>query len=178
MTRAQDTLKREARMAYELGRLRSSLRVLWFVLPITLVTLALCEIPSSGYLVFLALLATSILFCWRGQDYERGVYRGLFVGLAALAVPLSLHAAGLCCRQNIETIVCVLSGIVAGAVIVKMSFQDSELRKKFLYSASPITVLTASIGCLQFGVAAVLGLAAGVFILVGAAIAVARPRFA
>lgn len=178
MTNASDNLKKRSKLAYELGRLRAGFNTLWFLLPLVVLTSAVCEVPRSGYFICAALFLATVLFAWRGQDYERGVYRGLVVGLGALAIPITLEALGFCCRFNIETLVCVFSGLIAGGVLVKMSLSERAIRKQFLLSASLVTVLTASLGCLQFGMAAVFGLAASVFVLSGAAFAFAKVRLA
>lgn len=160
-------LARQARKAYELGRLRRALRVLGIVLPLLAASIYVCGVSELGCAIGALLVATSVGFLWRGEAWGTAVAPGLKGGVAAFLVPIALHAFGYCCRYDIETIVCVTSGMVAGLVVGLTALRgDSPHRATHLACAGAIAALTASLGCLALGVGGALGVAGGVLLVV------------
>lgn len=160
-------LARRARQAYELGRLRRALRVLGIVAPLTALSLLVCAVPQASVIIGTALAVTSVGLLWRGEDWGRSVAPGLKAGVAAFLLPVTFHAFGYCCRLDIETALCLGSGIAAGlAVGVTGMRQAAERRVTHLVGAGVVAALAASLGCLALGVGGALGVAGGVALVV------------
>lgn len=116
----------QARRAYELGRLRTSLvRATPIVAAVAALALGM---EGNAGLVWLPVTAAVWIFAnWRGGPLLRGTYVGLVGGLVALALPLTVlrpccspeaMAAGMqCCTQPSA---CVSAGGLLGVVLAAL----------------------------------------------------------
>ncbi len=171
-------LERQTRKAYEVGRFKRALRILGIVVPLIAASLYVCGISELGCAIGALLAATSVGFLWRGEAWGRAVGPGLKGGIAAFLLPITLHAFGYCCRHDIETLVCVASGMLAGLVVGFVAIRgNSPHRTTHLFCAGAIAALTASLGCLALGLGGALGVAGGVLLVVApfAIFSLARP---
>ena len=160
-----EQLEQKSRGAYERVRMKRALRVLGIVLPLVLVSLCACATPhlSSGIGVVLSLVTVG--FLWRGEAWGRSVSPGLKAGAIAFSVPLIMHTMGYCCRYNIETTICLVSGLVAGIGVSMFGMRVERDRTKLLLGASAIAALTGALGCVALGIGGALGVAGGVMLV-------------
>jgi len=114
---------RRARVAYEMGMLRLGLlRASLVTGAVALLVLAgVTRLPSLAWLV--PMFGVWLVVGWRGSLLWRGALGGMIVGLAALALPISmLHpgcspqtmATAACCSTNQ---VCVTAGLLLGGAV-------------------------------------------------------------
>ncbi|HEX9578856.1 MAG TPA: hypothetical protein VF993_13975, partial [Myxococcales bacterium] len=153
-------LETRARRAYELGRLRWSLRVAPFILVASAAVVA-CGRPlgdSGAICLSLLLLAAGLGFA--GGSAGRAVVPGLAAGTVALVLPLLVRTLGHVCFGPACMPYClpasVLGGAVAGALIARQAAgHDRQL--PFLLAALALAGLTGALGCTLAGTAGVLG---------------------
>ncbi len=162
-------LKTQARRAYEVSRLISASKFLWITLPILVLSLLTCGSVIAPILLGVALSLLVVGSKWRGMEFGIAVKPGLIAGAIAFAIPLVFHVTGLCCRSELEIEICLLSGLIGGAVLGRQVGVVSRKRWKVLSIASFIAILTAALGCLSLGIGAVAGLSLA--LVVSAAIA-------
>ena len=109
-------LHSRARRAYELGRLRTALRVAPFVL-LALAAALLCGRPLDVCSALCAvLLPLSVGLVFLGGSAGRAVRPGLLAGFAALALPLLVRTAGHACMGPACMILCLPSCVLGGAL--------------------------------------------------------------
>lgn len=170
-------LESRARKAYEMGRLKRALRVLGVILPLVALSIYVCAAPESSVLVGSVLVVLAVGFLWRGEGWGRSVAPGLKAGVAAFLLPVTFHALGYCCRLDMETVLCLASGLTAGLVVgITGMRKDEDQRTTHLIGAGLIAAFAASLGCLALGIGGALGVAGGVFLVVTpfAVVSVAR----
>lgn len=156
---ASNQLKQRAKSAYELARLKEASRWLLIILP--LVCLGLYSSHSSNIAILcgfsLAILVVGAK--WRGQQFGFGVLPGLLAGATAFVIPFMLHFFEICCRYDIETAACAVSGAIGGFILGRMVGRSRrERRFASLTVGLAIAVTTALMGCLSFEVGALVGL--------------------
>ena len=165
MAMTTDTaLARRARWLYELGRARSSSRVLALVLPLLLLA-RLIGRPTSVVLVIGGLLAiSSFLLAMLHDRYARAVITGILAGLPAFLLPLlirALHVLPLETGLDPCVPASAIAGVVAGWVVSRRAADESR-QLPFWVAAIATTALTGSLGCSVAGGGGVVGLMAGV----------------
>ena len=168
-------LAEQARRAYELGRLRTALRLGLFVPLLT--ALSICGCGSVlGSLVCGGLLAPVVVFFgWKGQGLGRAVLPGVLAGLAPFTIALGAGLSGHACATGgwctFFIGACLIGGFVAGLFVA--SAARGSIRQ--LLAGALLAGLTGSLGCLVAGATGVIALSAG--LLLGAVPAfVLRPR--
>jgi hypothetical protein len=167
-----DPLRRRARVAYELGRLRRAALVAALTVPLVLLAVSCGAGLPLSCLLELCLVATVLALVWRGEGFEAGALPGLFAGAipfgASLVLRFSLHGPTTHCGTcAIPTALCfagtLLSGVAAGAAIaVSAAKLRPEWRSRAIPSAAVVAMLAGSLGCAFFGITGVLGVWAGV----------------
>ena len=110
-----DQLRKRALRAYELGRLRMSVRVLLFLLPLTVACVLLSTQPRMCASLALLLVGLAIAFRWRSGKGAQAVEIGLKAGMAPLIASVALMQLGCASNPVLCTSVCVLVGALAGA---------------------------------------------------------------
>jgi hypothetical protein len=153
-----------ARRAYELGRLRSALRIAPFALAAAAVALTSGRPLALTAALTCVLLALATGFLYRGGIAGRAVGPGLLAGAAALAMPLLMATFGHACFgpacMKLGLPACIAGGVLAGFVIARAAAREQpDLR--FVAAAAAIAASTGSLGCTIAGVAGVLGMLAG-----------------
>jgi hypothetical protein len=158
-------LEARARRAYEMGRLRSALRLAPFV------ALAAAAAVACGRPLTLAcalagvLLPLTVGLSFAGGAAGRAVVPGLLAGGAALVMPLLVATVGHACIgpacMSLCLPACVLGGGVAGAVIARTAVVQGSV-PAFLAPALAVAALMGSLGCTISGAAGVIGMLAGV----------------
>jgi hypothetical protein len=173
----QTELLGRARRAYERGRARRAARVAGFVLPMIGVSLVCCEKRGVTLVAGTLLLAAAVGFQWRGGAWARAVGPGLLAGALPLLMPL---AAGVACGTGSAACarygwpVCVLSGLLAGTIVVRHALrQQNDDRRTFLAAAGALALLAGSLGCVLVGLGGVAAMGAG--LALASAPAVLRP---
>ena len=169
-------LERNARRAYELGRVRlgAARGALALVLPLAAVTLlgapALLALVLGGGLAVLFGYAQ-----FKGQALGRGARVGLLLGSFGALVPAMVRASGACCLgascESTCFTACVLIGLCTGAVAAVVAARDPRPVVHGT-SAAVVMLLATGLGCSALGLAEFLGVAAG--LTVGGASGVLR----
>jgi hypothetical protein len=161
-------LLERAKVAYERGRARRAARVAWFVLPMVGISLGCCPQHDASLVAGALLLGLAAGFEWRGGPWGRAVRPGLLAGVVPLFLPLVAGSCGPgsdgCVRYGWP--VCVLSGLLAGAVVVRQALrQQSDERRPFLVAAGALAMAAGSLGCVLVGLAGVIAMAAGLVLV-------------
>jgi hypothetical protein len=158
-------LERRARRAYEMGRLRSALRLAPFVVLATGAAVATGRPPALALTLGGILLPLSLGLSFAGGSPGRAVLPGLLAGGAALVMPLLVATVGHACFgpacMPFCLPACVVGGGIAGAVIARTAVAQGP-EPAFLGPALAIAALTGSLGCTISGAAGVIGMLAGV----------------
>ena len=168
-------LETRARRAYELGRLRWSLRFAPFALAAGAVAVACGRPLGLSGVLSAALLSLAVGLAFRGGSAGRAVMPGLLAGAAAMAMPLLLATVGhslfgASCMAFCLPI-CVVGGALCGAVIALRG----EHEPGFLLAAITVAGVTGALGCTMVGTAGVVGMLAGT-VLGGAPVLIAARR--
>lgn len=159
----------QARRAYELGRLRTSLARA--VPVVALVALVALVAEGRAGLVWLPVTAAGwIVANWRGGPLLRGAYLGLVGGLVTLALPLTVlrpccspqaMAEGMrCCT---EPSACVTAGALLGTVLAAL-LPIGPTRWRAAGGTALGVVSVAILRCSTLFAAEALGLVAGLAI--------------
>ncbi|MFO7178502.1 MAG: hypothetical protein DIU78_007390 [Pseudomonadota bacterium] len=157
------SIRKRARRAYELGRVRLSLVGILPVLLIAAVAAALAIRPAST-LVFggvTVLLGAALL--WYGRDPQKAVLPGVAAGLAPLALSLCasrVHACGASGCGTLCVPACALGGVVAALALARVVARRGA-GFWFFGSASALCLLTGAMGCACLGYSGVIGLLVG-----------------
>lgn len=167
----------DARRAYELGRVRSALPVLKWILPLVAVSIAICGEPVASLSLGALLSVTSVYFLWRGQKLGQGVQAGLVIGTATFLIPIFAEVTGKCCALGSHAVLCSTLGLVAGAAVGYHILKVRETEGRYLLSVTAMTILTASLGCAILGLSGTAGLVIGVLIPTIPVYAVLKTRY-
>lgn len=148
-------VKRRARAAYELGRVRVAVLGVAPILAVVAVATCLSYRPLVTLWLGAATIAAGAVMLWYGCDPQRAVLPGILAGLAPLAIALcanNMHGcgSGWCASWCIRA--CALGGTVAGIAIVSVGHQSHE-SIWFWLPASGLTLLVGSMGCASMGCA-------------------------
>ena len=158
----QALLHRRMLRAYEVGRLRMALRILVWLLPLTIVCLTISHRPLVCAAVATALAVAAVALRWRDRAGVAQVKLGLLTGLVPLAVALgvgqleALTGRGLGC-----TPICVVSAAIAG-LWLGMRVAEQRRHVRAWFTVIVIASTTASLGCLNLGLSGMLGIALGI----------------
>jgi hypothetical protein len=171
-------LETRARRAYELGRLRWSLRIVPFVLAAAGAALAGGRPLAESGALCLTLLPLAVGLGFAGGSMGRAVVPGLKAGSFALALPLLVRTLGHACIGPACIPYClpasVVGGAIAGALIASRAVGE-ERETPFLLAALVLAGLMGSLGCTLAGFAGVAGMLAGT-VLGGAPVLIAARR--
>jgi hypothetical protein len=176
MAPIETLLKLRARRAYELGRLRWSLRFAPGVIAAAAAAVAAGR-PAPVSCAFAAvLLPLVVALAYAGGSVGRAVIPGLESGAAALAMPLLVGTLGRACFGPACMFLClpacVVGGALAGAFIARQAARE-EREPGFVLAALAVAGLTGAMGCTMAGLAGVGGMLAGV-VLGGAPVLIAN----
>jgi hypothetical protein len=168
-----DTLKRDARIAYERGRFWAAARVAIIVVPITI----LCAFETRSFLrtgvLGLILLTLTVSLRWRQHHGFSVVSTGLRSGALPLAAALGLCRFAPSCPPDVAFALCSSAGLFAGTVAGR-SLISIDTRWLQRLSAAAVAAMTAALGCLAFGFGIATG--AGMAVALGVAITASLPR--
>ncbi len=156
-----------ARRAYEWGRVRFSLRITWYILPLVVVSLMACAVPERTIATGILLLLVAVGMRWRGGVYGRAMMPGLLAGLGAFSAPLVASAIESLPGATLGSILgpaYFVGGAVTGCVVgVRASRLETD-EGRFLLSAGLVAALTGSLGCVLGGAGGVLGMLLGILV--------------
>ncbi len=177
MPLTDQVLEVRARRAYELGRLRRSLRVAPFVLIAAGAAMASGRPLGSSCALAVGILALAAGLGFAGGGAGRAVLPGLAGGSAALAMPLLVGTVGFACIgpacMSFCLPSCVLGGAIAGALIAVRARRE-ERESSFALPALLLAGLTGALGCTMAGVAGVVGMVVGALVAGAPLLLVAR----
>ena len=173
-------LARRARRVYEIGRLRLAAARAWPVAIVGLAALALCGSAWLAVEIGALLLALTIFFAWRGEEYGRAILPGIAAGGAPFVLPLVMQGCGPLCVGGTCFSVCivasVMGGMVGGAALGIASLGRSRGRIRFLAAGGSLAIVTGALGRAIGGLVAFAGMAAEFLLATTPAILVAKPR--
>jgi hypothetical protein len=113
-----------------------------------------------------ALLATAVLFHWRGRGLGAAVAPGLLAGAVPLLLLLTMKCGAWCSIMGGDCMAycgrfCAVGGLCAGLVLGAWSRRREEYGAMFLVAGGVIAALTGLLGCFVGGVTGALWMAAG-----------------
>lgn len=171
-----DELKRRARLAYEIGRLRMAAPWAVLLAAIGLLGTIVTGAGGFGFAMTAVSCLTAVMFVWHGQSLGRGVWPGAWVGGAAMILAM---IAWICEAHGSTSFVecrlpCIIAGVAIGAAAVSHARRGDDPRAGLttLLATAAIATPLALIVCAGLGTGGMVGLAAG--LAVGSAPAVAR----
>jgi hypothetical protein len=169
---------RKARRSYELARFAKGLRAAALVVPMAIVALGGCGHRETALAIAAVLAVVAAALVWRGGAAGRGVVPGLVAGVVPLGFPLV--ACPLCERLgggHLPMVVCIVGGVVSGAVVAAYAAREPNDRAGFAVSAGLVAALAGSMGCAILGIGGVAAMGVGLALSTPVALAVA-PRAA
>lgn len=170
MERTELQIRARARRVYELGRLRSAMKVLLYVVPIVVLASYSSATSVSGDIVLgLALGALTVGLLWRGEAYGRAVGTGLLAGAVPLLLPLAMQTTGHCCMAGACSTwclpMCIGAGFAAGIMVGVRASSEARAPVRFALSAMGVAALTGALGCAGMGLGAVAGMIAALTVV-------------
>lgn len=163
VSRAQ--LRSHGLRAYELGRLKTALRVGLVILPLA----GLCLIESRGReacaCVAVVLLVLCVWLRWRDRQGYEVVAMGLRAGAFPLLLGLLFDRFGLQCGLAEGASFCTASALIVGGVAggyVGFKVRSWHGRFMGLLTAAAVAGLAAGLGCVRLGVLGVTSVVAGI----------------
>jgi hypothetical protein len=165
MELSEAALALRARRAYEQGRLQAALWRAAPLVPLVAWSLGWCRYPTLAALCGAALIALTVAFGWRGEQWGRAVAPGLVAGLPPLVLPLLMRGASevcvgeMCC--SLCLVGCVSGGLVAGLLLGRRAAALPEGRGAFLAAAGALALLAGAPACAFAGVVGLAGLLLG-----------------
>ena len=172
-------LRRAARWKYELGRL-------WVALPAGIAALVLVVGAVSLWRT-MSVLGVGALLVALSLGYGfwgRWLARAVFLGLGAALIPLVLPsvamnwglARGVGDPATLCLVACVVSGGLAGAIIVWTSRWVTRGRRPILLAAGLLAAVGGALTCIQFETPGVLLLLSGLGLVLAPCYALVRPQ--
>jgi hypothetical protein len=157
------TLRLAARRAYELGRLRGSLRMGAVAAGLALPGLLYCRANALAAICFAGLALVVIAGRIRGEGYEEGVRVGLLAGVLPCLIPAALHIVNPAACAALYTNrpwLCAAGGVAAGVILGLISKTAEGL--PFWASAIVALGFASALGCIPAGALGFAGLVLGV----------------
>ena len=171
------TLRRAARRAYELGRLRGALLLGAGAALLALPAFWLCRTEPSATICLAGFGLVVAAARWRGESFDEGARAGALAGILPCLLPAVLCRINpVLCADLFARVpwLCAVGGAAAGAILGWRTRTASGL--PFWGSALAAMGFGAALGCLPAGALGFVALAAGG--IVGAAPVVALRRAA
>lgn len=156
-------IQRQARIVYELGRLRLAIIGILPAILIVAIATSITHRPVSALWLGVATVAIGVTMLWYGREPQRAVLPGIAAGLIPLVLALCanhIHACGLNGCLTLCVPACTTGGVIAGIIVASIGRQK-RAGPIFWVSASGLTLLTGAIGCACIGYSGVVGLAVG-----------------
>ena len=156
-------LAKRARLAYEIGGLRLSLRAAWPVITLTAISLGCCGPQWASLVLGALLLLVSGGLAFAGGEGGRAVRPGLAAGSLCAALPMAAKLSNLCALTGCHTMLqlCLLGGLLSGGFLGYRAGLLAPGQPRFLVVAGVIAGLAGSLGCVAAGVAGLAGMALG-----------------
>lgn len=156
MAMTEPAQQQAVRRAYEFGRLRYALRMLWVVLPLACVGLALGSSLEALLCLTTLLLVAGGWLRWKGGRLGSAVLPGVLAG----SLPLSAApvAAGCCAMPSHAAVALALIAVIAGAALAMRARQRGRASLMVSLGAA---LATACLTCMSNGPWMVLGAALG-----------------
>jgi hypothetical protein len=154
-------LNRQLLRAYEIGRLKMAVRVLWWLLPLAMLCLVLSHHRVVTAVVAIVLGVLAVFLRWRDRAGIVQVKLGLTVGLVPLGIALLVGQIEVLTERALGcTQICIGFAFVAGLWLgARLAQQRARLGPCLVIIT--IALATASLGCLDLGVSGMIGIAIG-----------------
>lgn len=158
-------LRRRARRAFVLGRLREALGGAALAALLVVAAVALAEAPERAALIGLPLLAISAAFGYWGREAARALWPALLLGALPLGCALAApHLGHVCTGSGCVSLclpLCTVGGLVAGGLLSR--FALAQHRPWQVWSLGAVIAVGAgAMGCACAGLPSVVGMALGV----------------
>lgn len=144
-----DHLRREARAAYEWGRMGWAT---WVAIPLALVLAASLWVgapPTGAIALTIVAMVSSVAARWRGGDLARGVVPGLAAGLIPWSAAVLVRPMGHYCTSKMCLSWCVAACAAAGiaSMLVMARAPAAKRTTGYWVSAGGTSALVGAIGC-------------------------------
>lgn len=156
-------VRRHARVAYELGRLRLALLGTAPVMVVVAGAAWVTHRQVSTIWFGAATVAAAATMLWYGRDPQRAVLPGIVAGLVPLGLALCANHVHGCTIDGCSSLclpACALGGVVAGLSVASVGNQR-RAGVGFWVSASGLALLAGAMGCACVGASGVAGLVIG-----------------
>lgn len=151
-----DSLRIEARRAYELGRARCAGRILAVIVPLT----AICWWETRASLkcaaIALALATLAVGLRWQNQSGVEDVNAGLLAGVVPAGIALVLCHFAARCPENLLIGTCAAAGTFAGIALGRYVITNHH--REHGTAAGLIALLTVALGCVGVGIGVTFGI--------------------
>lgn len=151
-------LRARAERAYELGRLWFGFRAAAIIVPLALIgmaeTRAIAHVAVAGG----ALLTLAVFLRWSGRPGVVAANVGLQVGMVPMLAALVLCRVMPACSPLTAFAICGTGGLLAAFILARTTMANEQ--RAGWFGAAIVAALTASLGCIAFGLGAALGTAA------------------
>jgi len=151
--------------AYELGRVRTALRVALVIVPLA----TLCLIESRGRsavaCMSVLLLAAAVWLRWCDRRGTDAVTTGLLAGSIPLVAGLVVDRLDLHCGLSGADSFCTTFSILLGAgagMLIAVSQRRTGARASSVLIAAVVAALAAGLGCVRLGTVGLASMLAGV----------------
>jgi hypothetical protein len=166
-------LRRQAKAAYEVSRLRLALRVAALIVPLA----ALCARETGALLacagIGTGLLAVSVALRWWRTQGADAVRAGLHVGVLPMAAALGVCRFAPHWPAHAAATACATSGLLAGLIAGYLLTQPERRRASHWLAVGLVACGTAALGCVGLGLSTAVG---GLLGVMGGTAAMSRIR--
>ena len=160
-------LRASARSAYKTGRVQHALRIVFWIIPVVALTGWSCgSAHPAVHLTQGTLLGCLCVWLrWRGLHAERAVPPGLAIGALLAVVPTCLG-----CSPTDETnwlllAGCFFAGGLGGLMLALHATLAQQPKRGFIFWGATVALFTATLGCAEAGMGAILGVTAGLAVV-------------
>jgi hypothetical protein len=163
----ESVLAARARRAYEVGRLRWSLRLAPAVAAAFAAAVACGRPLDLCFALGAAALLLVVGLSFAGGEAGRAAAPGLVAGGFALVLPLAVRTLGHLCIGDACMSLCLPSCVAGGAIggcFLALRAAREERGGVFIAAAVAVAGLLGALGCTLAGLSGVAGMIAGVFV--------------
>jgi hypothetical protein len=147
-------VERRARRAYEMSRLRRAIVAFAPMLSLVALAAVLGHRPWPTLALGASFFVAGVWLLWYGRDIRRAVLPSIAAGAVPLVLALcARHLPHACMGGSCFSVcipACAVGGLIAGCLIVVVALRARH-RPGFWITASGLTLLTGSMGCMCVG---------------------------
>jgi hypothetical protein len=154
-------LRRQARRAYEWGRLRTAAAVAVVVVPLAALSAAETRSLQKSAVGGGLLLCMAIALRWRHRRGAEDATAGLQAGILPMAAALGLCRFAPACPWGLSLGLCAAAALGGGAWLGLHAFGHEDAGLPRWATAVTVAVLTASLGCMALSAGVMMGVVVG-----------------